>query len=205
MKIDFYFITDSGLSKKGNLSDVENAVKAGCKIVQYRAKNKEAMIEEAKKIKKLCENKALFIVNDLVDVALAVDADGVHLGQHDMPIEMARGALGNKKLIGITTHNAEEAIDAEKKGADYISVGPIFNTTTKKDALSARGVEIITKIKEKVNLPIVAIGGINKENLNKVVEAGADSVAAISSVVCADDVYKEVLDFIQIIKEKRNI
>ncbi|RLF53252.1 MAG: thiamine phosphate synthase, partial [Thermoplasmata archaeon] len=116
--IDFYLVTYSSLSKNGTLFDVKNAVDAGCKIVQYREKNKSTrdMIKEAEQLKKLCKDRAFFLVDDRVDVALAVDADGVHLGQNDMPVEIARRLLGDEKIIGLTVHNVEEAVEAEKLG-----------------------------------------------------------------------------------------
>jgi thiamine-phosphate pyrophosphorylase len=203
---EYYLVTDSKLSKKGTLSDVENALKAGCKIIQYREKNKSTkdMIKEAKKIKKKCGGKAIFLVNDRVDVALAVNYDGINIGQDDIPFEIARRILGNEKIIGLTVHNLEEAVKAEKIGADYIGLSPIFETDTKKDAGTACGIEILKKVRKRVDLPIVAIGGINKENVKKVIKTGADSVVAISAVLCSNDVYKEVSDFIMIIKENKS-
>lgn len=200
--IDFYFITDAKLTKRDIFADVESAVAAGCKIVQYRekSKSKEEMIDEARRVKELCGNKALFIVNDHVDVALAVDADGVHLGQEDLDLETARKILGNK-IIGVTVHNVEEARMAEEGGADYIGVSPVFPTTTKCDAGKPCGIELISRIDEEVSIPIVAIGGITKENTPEVIRAGAKAVAAISAVVCSDDVGSEVAEFIRIIRE----
>ena len=113
-EIDFYLVTDSGLSRKGTLSDVKESVEAGCKIIQYREKNKSTkeMIDEAAEIKKICSGRAIFLVNDRVDVALAVDADGVHIGQYDMPIETPRKILGADKIIGLTVHNVDEAVES---------------------------------------------------------------------------------------------
>lgn len=200
--IDFYLVTDSGLSKKGTLSDVKEAVEAGCKIVQYREKNisTKEMVTEAAEIKRICSDKAIFLVNDRIDVALAVDADGVHIGQEDMPIETARILLGDSKIIGLTVHNKEEAIEAEKKGADYIGLSPIFDTTTKKDAGDGIGPGKIQEIKRSISIPVVVIGGINKENCESVVKNGADSLVAISAVVCSDDVKRETRSFIEIIR-----
>ena len=132
--IDFYFITDSNLTKESIFSDVKNAIDAGCKIVQYREKDKnfENKIEDAKKIKALCEGKALFIVNDDLDVSLAVNADGLHIGQDDTDYHNARKLLGDNKIIGITAHNVKEAVNAEKLGVDYIGLAPIFKTDTKR-------------------------------------------------------------------------
>jgi len=201
-EIDFYLVTDSGLSRKGTLSDVQEAVAAGCRIVQYREKNKSTkeMIAEASQIKAICDNVAIFLVNDRVDVALAVDADGVHIGQDDMPIDIARAILGADKVIGLTVHNTSEAKEAEKSGADYVGLSPIFDTATKSDAGKGIGIERIRDVKNAINIPVVAIGGINKQNCRCVIENGADSLVAISAVVCSDDVKRETQEFIAIIK-----
>lgn len=201
-EIDFYLVTDSGLSKKGTLSDVQEAVESGCRIVQYREKNKSTkeMVFEASEIKRICSGRAIFLVNDRIDVALAVDADGVHIGQDDMPIEKARKLLGEDKIIGLSVRNREEAIQAEKSGADYIGLGPIFDTATKKDAGEGIGPLKIKEVKAAIKLPIVAIGGINKENCESVVQNGADSLVAISAVVCSEDVKREIKYFIDTIQ-----
>ncbi|AKB18404.1 MULTISPECIES: thiamine phosphate synthase [unclassified Methanosarcina] len=205
-EIDFYLVTDSGLSKKGTLSDVREAVEAGCKIVQYREKNKSTkeMVNEASEIKRICGKRAIFLVNDRIDVALAVDADGVHIGQDDMPIETARTLLGADKIIGLTVHTVDEAIEAEINGANYVGLGSIFDTATKKDAGKGIGPARIREVKNAIKIPVTAIGGINKENCKIVVENGADSLVAISAVVCSDDVKKETADFIDIIQKIKN-
>lgn len=201
--IDFYMVTDSTLSKNGIISDVENALRAGCKIVQYREKNKGArdMIKEAKQLKQLCDGKATFLINNRIDVVLAVDADGVHIGQEDMPFETVKKLLGKDKIIGLTVHNLEEAFEAEKLGVDYIGLAPIFKTDTKMDAHEPCGIEMIKKIRKEVNLPIVAVGGIDKENVKEVIKAGADSAVSINTVLNSDDIYSEISYFIRIIEE----
>ncbi len=184
-----YFITDSTLTRQGVLEDVKQVLAAGCSVVQYREKQKStaAMVVEAREIARLCrKKKALFLVNDRVDVALAAGADGVHIGQGDMPLALARKILGKKRVIGVTVHSAAEALQAQKSNADYVSVSPIFATATKSDAGPPVGVELIKKVKKKVALPVVAIGGINRENLQQVLQAGADSVAMISAIVCSE-------------------
>jgi thiamine-phosphate pyrophosphorylase len=200
--IDFYFVTDSELSKNTIFSDVENVIKAGCKVVQYREKSKSTkkMIEEAKQLKKICDSRAIFLVNDRVDIALAVHADGVHIGQEDISHVTARMLLGKYKIIGITVHNLDEAIEAEKLGVDYIGLAPIFKTGTKEDARDPIGTEMIEIVRKEVSLPIVAVGGIDKVNVKEVIKAGADSIVSINAVLCSDDVYKEVSDFIRIIR-----
>lgn len=203
--IDYYFITDAKLTRKDIFADVECALAAGCRIVQYREKNKsrEEMIKEAGRVRELCGDHALFIVNDYVDIALAVDADGVHVGQEDLGAAAARRLLGDR-VLGVTVHNLGEALDAVDAGADYLGVSPIYPTNTKADAGGACGVRLIEQIRgEGISLPIVAIGGITKGNVADVIRAGADSVAAISAVVCSGNVEKEVRDFIRVIHENR--
>jgi thiamine-phosphate pyrophosphorylase len=198
--VGLYFITDSKLTKRNVLDDVKAAIKAGVKLIQYREKEKptRAMYEEAKEIKKLCDN-VLLIINDRIDICKAVDADGVHLGNDDMPYNEARKLLQGK-IIGLTVHNAEEAINAEKSGADYIGVSPIFETKTKLDAGPAAGLKLIEDVKNVVKIPFTAIGGINLENIGDVVKAGARSVAVISAIVTKDDVESECRKFIDRLK-----
>ncbi|MFH1854520.1 MAG: thiamine phosphate synthase [Candidatus Omnitrophota bacterium] len=193
----YYFITDAELSKRGNLSDVKNAIEAKVTIVQYRSKldDTDHMLEEAKELKEICKGKALFIINDRVGVALAIDADGVHLGQGDMPYETARELMGKDKIIGVTVHNLKEAILAEKKGADYLGVSPVFSTSTKKDAGEPCGADLIRKIKKHCKIPVTAIGGITLDSAKEVISAGADAICAISAVVTSEDVQKEIKKF----------
>jgi len=192
----YYFITDKNLSRLGNLSDVRNAVKAGVKIVQYREKNADAkeMYEEALKLRKICKGVS-FLINDRVDIALAVGASGVHLGQSDMPYKVARKLLGKNKIIGITVHNVEQAVLAQKAGADYVGVSPVFETRTKPDAKNPVGIELIRKIKQRVSLPVVAIGGINLSNAKEVISAGANCVCAVSAVIAKKNVKSEINKF----------
>jgi thiamine-phosphate pyrophosphorylase len=184
----YYFVTDSTLSRAGNVSDVRTAVACGVSTIQYRAKNVETreMIEEALALREICKD-AVFLVNDRVDVALAVNADGVHLGQSDMPFSLARKILGKGKIIGVTVHDVDEALKAEARGADYLGVSPVFSTATKPDAGTPAGVALIREIRLRVSLPLVAIGGINLFNAAEVIRAGADSLCAISCVVASDD------------------
>lgn len=203
--VDFYFVTDSKLSRKGIFSDVKDVLTAGCKIVQYREKNKNLkdMIKEAENIKKMCDGRAIFLVNDNVDIALAVNADGIHIGKEDISLENARKLLGKDKTIGVSVDNVKEAVEAERLGADYIGLGPIFVTTTKKDVGEPCGVEMIKKVRRRVRLPIIAIGGITKDNVADVIKGGADAAVAVSAVVSSKDVSKEVCDFIRIIQENK--
>jgi len=192
----YYFITDTGLSRGGNVNDVRRALAAGVRIVQYRAKeaSTRAMLAEALELKRLCQG-AIFLVNDRVDVALAVDADGVHLGQDDLPYEIARRLLGPGKIIGITVSTLEEALTAAGQGADYLGVSPIFFTRTKPDAGTPAGLALLREIRAAVDLPLAAIGGITHENAGEVIAAGADMICAISQVVTHPDVCGAVQKF----------
>jgi len=199
---DLYFITDSKLTRKTILDDVEQALAAGVKIIQYREKEKSTieMVKEANQIRKLCQGKATFLINDRIDIALASDADGIHLGQDDMPYEIARKILGNK-IIGLTVHNVKEAINAEKIGSDYLGVSPIFQTTTKLDAGKPAGLNLIEEIKKATNIPLVGIGGINLENISSVIKAGAQGAAVISAILTKENVQLECDKFRGIIND----
>lgn len=199
----FYFITDSNLSRQGVLGDVWEALAGGATTIQYREKNLDTgpMIEEAREIKGLCKGRAILIINDRVDVALAIDADGVHIGQSDMPYHIARSLLGDDKIIGVTVHNLDEALAAESGGADYLGVSPIFSTATKDDAGPAAGLGLIREVKKRCALPIIAIGGITRDNAKDVINAGADMVCAISSTVATADVGGNVARFCKLVKK----
>ncbi|MHB9028362.1 MAG: thiamine phosphate synthase [Candidatus Latescibacterota bacterium] len=206
-RMDFYLVTDSSLSKRGTFHDVEQALEAGCAVVQYREKEKSTrrMVEEAGRLRELCAGRAVFLVNDRIDVALAADADGVHIGQDDMPFGTARRLLGPDRIIGLTVHDVPEALEAERLGADYVGLSPIFATSTKKDAGCACGVEMISEVRRQIRIPIVVIGGISKANVADTIRAGADAAVAISAVVCARDVAVEVREFRKIILGARGI
>lgn len=192
----YYFITDSSLSKKGNRKDILEALKAKVSIIQYRNKagNSRELYEEALELRQLCR-EALFIVNDRADIALAVKADGVHLGQEDIPYSAARKLLGKKKIIGLTVHSLEEALEAEQGGADYLGVSPIYFTATKADAGPPSGLDLIREIKKQVRLPLIAIGGITLLNASQVIKAGADGLCAISAVITKENVCSEIKKF----------
>jgi thiamine-phosphate pyrophosphorylase len=189
----YYFITDTKLSCKGNASDVKSALACGVKVVQYRNKfaSSKELYEEALKLKFICEGAGLFLINDRVDIALAVNADGVHLGNDDLPYALARKCLGKNKIIGLTVHSLKEAKAAQAEGADYIGISPIFRTQTKKDAGRPAGINLIRAIREEVSIPIVAIGGIDLSNAAQVIAVGADCICAISAVVSKPDVKKD--------------
>jgi len=202
----YYFITDTELSLAGNENDVRCAVSCGVEVVQYRNKNAETrrMYEEAVLLRKIClDCGCIFLVNDRVDIALATQADGVHLGQSDMPCLAARKLLGSESIIGVTVHNLAEALAAESMGADYLGVSPIFQTATKPDAGKPAGIRLIEEIRAEVTIPLIAIGGINHSNAGEVVRAGADGLCAISCVVAKENVRDEILKFQDIFSAQR--
>lgn len=192
----YYFITDEHLSAAGTFRDVKEALSAGVKVIQYRNKGalSRTLYEEALALRAICK-KATLLINDRIDIAVAVNADGVHIGQDDMPFTVARRLLGKNKIIGITVHSLRQALIASRQGADYLGVSPIFTTSTKADAGQPAGISLIERIKEHSAIPIVAIGGINLSNAQSVIRAGADSICAISAVVTKKDVKGEIRKF----------
>ena len=192
----FYFVTDAGLSRAGNASDVRSAVAAGATAVQYRAKERSGrdMYLEAMALRSLC-GAIPFIVNDRVDLALAVLADGVHVGQDDLPCAVARQLVGDAGIVGVSVRSAAEAREAERAGATYVAVSPVFSTRTKVDAAAACGLEVVRQVREAVAIPVVAIGGVHLGNGRAVIEAGAECLCAISATVCAPQVEAEVRRF----------
>lgn len=187
-----YVITDAKLSRgRSHLEVLRAAIAGGATIVQYREKEGSSlqMYREALEIRQMVREAGIpFIVNDRVDIALAVDADGVHVGQDDLPAPVARKLIGKEKILGVSATNLEEAIQAERDGADYIGAGPVFATPTKPDAAPPIGLEGLAEICRRVSIPVVAIGSVNAENAAAVLEAGADGLAIISAIVGAPDV-----------------
>ena len=201
--LGLYGITAENFSKgRSNYEIVTEMIKSGIKIIQYREKFKSLRekLEEAKILCELCKkNNVLFIVNDHVDIALMVDADGVHVGQEDMPVSEIRKILGANKIIGLSTHSVEDADKAVLQDVDYIGVGPIFPTTTKDR--TAVGIEYMEYVEKNINLPYIAIGGIKEANLLQVVEKGARRIALVSEIVGADDIVEKVDSLNKIIQK----
>lgn len=193
MKINYslYLVTDRPLSRGRPTTEiVKAAIAGGVTCVQLREKNcaTREFIDEAHAIKALLGDKNIpLIINDRLDVALAVDADGVHLGQDDMHISDARKIAGNSLIIGISAESIDDAVQAEKAGADYIGVSPVFATLTKTDTAAPLGLEGVQEIRKRIDIPIVGIGGINHSNAASVISAGADGIAVVSAIVSADD------------------
>ena len=166
------------------------AIEGGARLIQLRDKRweKGLQLPVARHLAHICRQAGLpFIVNDHVDLALAVEADGVHVGQKDLPVSIVRRLLGREMIIGCSTNNSEEALQAQRDGADYVSVGRLFQTGSKLDTRPAT-TETIRAVKAAVSLPVCAIGGISEENIDEVLAAGADMAAVIAAVIAAPDV-----------------
>ncbi len=200
-----YLVTDRGLSKgRPTLDIVRSAVQGGVTCVQVREKECSTLefIEQAQSIKEYLQSRGVpLIINDRVDVALAVKADGVHLGQTDMPLDMAKNIIGDSMIIGISAESLEDAIAAEKGGADYLGVSPIYATPTKTDTAPSLGLEGLQTIRKRVSLPLVGIGGLNRDNAAAVIRHGGDGVAIVSAIVAADDPLQAAGELKQIIDE----
>jgi thiamine-phosphate pyrophosphorylase len=183
-----HVLTDTDLQNCfSHIELAELAIAGGADTIQFRQKTGETiqMIRIAEQIQALCKRAGVsFIINDRVDVAIASHADGVHLGQGDFPIPLARKLLGEGAIIGGSAGNAEEAQKCFLEGADYIGFGPVYPTSSKEDAGPASGLDLLRQVVEKIPLPIIAIGGINKDNTVLVRESGAYGIAVISAVCC---------------------
>ena len=186
-----YVITDSQLAGEFPLADVvAAAIRGGAGIIQYREKalNTRHLLESAGLLCRVCrELGAVFLVNDRVDVALAVDADGAHLGRNDMPVAQARILLGPEKLLGVSVQDGYAMDEAESQGADYLSFSPVFATPTKPDHEEPLGLERVRELAGRTRLPTVAIGGINRTNVADVIRAGVRGVCVVSAVIGASD------------------
>ena len=186
-----YAVTDrSWLGDKKLADQVKECLEGGVTFLQLREKklDEEAFYEEALEIKKLCKEKGVpFIINDNVDVALRCDADGVHVGQSDMEAQDVRAKLGADKIIGVSARTVDQAVKAEKMGADYLGVGAVFSTSTKLDAREVSW-ETLKEICETVSIPVVAIGGITADNLSQLAGTGVDGVAVVSAIFAQKDI-----------------
>ena len=184
MDYSLYLVTDRGLAHGRATDDiVAEAVRGGVTCVQLREKNCSTLefIEQARALKKrLDPTRVPLIINDRVDVAQAVEADGVHLGQNDMPLKMAKDIVKDTMIIGISAESIQDAIDAEIGGADYVGASPIFATPTKTDTAPALGLDGLREMRNAVDIPIVGIGGINRGNAEAIIHHGADGIAVVS-------------------------
>lgn len=192
-KIDYtlYLCTDRGLMSTDTLEEaVEQAVLGGCTVVQLREKDCSSLefYENARKVKEITDRYNVpLIINDRADIAMAVDAAGVHVGQSDLPVAVVRKMIGEDKIIGVSAGTLAEALQAEEAGADYLGVGAMYATSTKEDA-DVTTIEELKAIRSAVKIPIVVIGGINKNTLENFKGYGIDGVAVVSAVIAAKDI-----------------
>lgn len=193
---DIYAITDSRLSLGRPLEEVASALLgAGVRILQYREKCFKGgeMLEECRLLRRLTrEAGACFIVNDHIDIAMLVKADGVHVGQEDLPVPEVRSLVGPDVIIGLSTHEPEQALAARGLGADYLGVGPIFATQTKEDVVAPVGFDYLDWVAANIDLPFVAIGGIKTHNIGDVARHGARCCCLVSELVGAPDIAASV-------------
>lgn len=201
-----YLILDRDvLDYAGLLSVAKNAIATGADIIQLRDKigHNKNTLSLAVKLKEITRHKkTIFIMNDRLDLALLSDADGLHIGQDDIPIQQVRKLLGKEKLIGISCHTLQQALTAESQGADYIGLGPIFATQTK-PGFSALGIDIISEVKAKLKIPIFPIGGINSTNLQHILNAGASNIAICRAICWQRDVKKATWQLKKILLKNR--
>lgn len=199
---DLYCITSEEHSRgRSNIEVVSEMIKAGVKVIQYREKEKKLLqkYNECLKIREMTKEAGVtFIVNDHVDIAILVKADGVHIGQDDLPIEKVRELVGEEMIIGISTHSPKQAEDAVKRGADYIGVGPIYKTYTKKDVCEPVGLDYLRYVVKNISIPHVAIGGIKQHNMHEVIKCGAKCIAMVTEIVGADNIGKKIRDIKEI-------
>ncbi|MBO8168658.1 MAG: thiamine phosphate synthase [Thermoanaerobacteraceae bacterium] len=207
MAVDYslYLITDRHLvGNKDFYRSVIKALEGGVTLLQVREKNVSSreFYEISLKLKKIARQYDVpLIINDRLDIALAVDADGLHIGQDDLPVATARKLLGREKILGYSVSNEEEALYGERHGADYLGAGPVYATDSKKDAGRPIGTEGLKKIKQTVNIPVVGIGGISAENLADVKRTGADGISVISAILSRDDTYRAAKELIDLWNE----
>jgi thiamine-phosphate pyrophosphorylase len=192
-----YAITAEKFSNgRDNIEIVEEMIAGGAAIIQYREKENKTINEkyqQCRAIRHLTrEAGVLFVVNDAIDIAMLVDADGVHVGQDDLPVSEVRKLVGEEKIIGLSTHSAEQAQAAVKAGADYIGVGPIYKTATKDNVCAPVGLEYLEYVVKNISIPFVAIGGIKKHNLHEVVSRGAKTICLVTEIVEAENISLEI-------------
>lgn len=192
-----YGVTDRAwIGKQSLFQQVEDALKGGLTCLQLREKemNKDEFLKEALEIKEICNKyKVPFIINDEVDIAVRCKADGIHVGQNDMEVKNVRSIIGDDMILGVSVHTLQQAITAEKLGADYLGVGAIFSTSTKMDARNV-SLNTLKEICRVVKIPVVAIGGINKSNIMELAGTGVHGVALVSAIFSAENIERECIE-----------
>ncbi len=198
-------ITDPELGHGlSHLEIARQAIEGGAPMIQLRDKRAGPgqLLPQARQMATLCRDRGVrFIVNDRLDLALAVDADGVHLGQNDLPPKAARALLGAGKILGVSTHSLEQAVRAAEEEADYLGIGPIFPTATKFTGYEPIGCDAIRQLRSRIDLPLLAIGGITLTNVGEVIRAGADGAAVISAIIGGCDIVRATQAFLAAIQE----
>ena len=193
-ELKLYLVTDSDILRGRDFYNcIEEALKGGVTMLQLREKNASGkeFLEKAIKLRELTKKyNVKFIINDRVDIAMLCDADGVHVGQSDIPANKVRELMGEDKIVGVSARTVEEAIRAKENGADYLGVGAMFNTRTKLDTKSV-SIEKLKEIKERVELPLVAIGGLSLSNIDKLKECNIDGYAVVSAILGAENIKLE--------------
>ncbi|MDO5845020.1 MAG: thiamine phosphate synthase [Methanocorpusculum sp.] len=207
MKLNLYVVTDNKLSNgKSHEEITKEAVAGGADVIQLRDKEMSSaeLFQTAVRMREICKGKAMFIVNDRLDIALASKANGVHLGQDDLPLNEARRLVPKNFIIGLSVGSLEEAVRGAADGADYIAVSPVFSTDSKADAGEGHGIALIEEIKKALpEIPLIAIGGINENNAGELINAGLDGVAVISAVVSQQNIKKAAERLSKIISEAK--
>jgi thiamine-phosphate pyrophosphorylase len=197
------FITDRKVSEVSYDDMTHKVLLKGVRWIQFREKerSRQDIYGEAIRLRRLTKDyNAVLIINDFLDIAVCAGADGVHLGQDDLPLKEARKIVGKNKIIGISTHSLTQAREAEKNGADYIGFGPVFTTSTK-DAGKPKGIEMLREVKKQVGIPVVAIGGIGLENISSVLQTGIDAVA-VASAILTGDIEENTSRFMDYLKDR---
>jgi thiamine-phosphate pyrophosphorylase len=205
-ELSLYLITDRHQTLGRNLLTVlEEAIRGGVRAIQLREKDLSAkeLYALAQEVRKLTEVAGVkLFINDRVDVALAVEADGVHLGQQSLPPRVVRRLIGNK-LLGVSTHNLQEALQAQDSGADFITFGPLFFTPSKAPYGKPVGLEALKEVRKFISVPILGLGGIKKDSVREVLLAGADGISVISAILCASDVYQAAKELTEVVLSQR--
>ncbi|MCS8592338.1 thiamine phosphate synthase [Enterococcus faecium] len=206
LNIDYrlYLVTDPHLFSTNTLTEaIEQAIEGGVTLVQLREKELDSgpFYEEALEIKQLTKSQNIpLIINDRVDIALACDADGIHIGQSDLPIEIVRKLIGKDKIIGVSVQTLQEAIEAENGGADYLGIGAMFPTTTKEDAIQVTNDEL-KKICQKVSIPIVLIGGINQQTIPYFKDFPIQGFAVVSAILAKNKIKEASQELLRLINQ----
>lgn len=204
MNLELYLVTNPLENEEKFLKTIEDAIKGGVSIVQLREKDKDTgnLYNIAVKVKEITDKYDVpLIINDRIDIMLAVDCAGIHIGQSDMPCKVARKIIGNEKIIGVSAHNVEEALKAQKDGADYLGCGAIYSTSTKKNANDMTK-QCLEKIVEAVDIPVLAIGGLNTENVESLKDTGISGICVVSAIMNSDNPEKTAE---KLLKSSKNI